>query len=177
MSKSKRWVLNIACKWTPNVEFDFDLCVHSRQCLTDTSKSNSTLGSFIDVCLWSFLSFLFANSALISAQQLALLGFLSYHLMLRHERWLVCGHDSNLHQSVELHHAGTYWKTLYHGKGRGDGLVVSMVGWWPEGSNQHPPFVFRKKTCHSKVCLVPVHSTKEITMELKHALAGLTAKA
>ena len=99
MSKSKWWVLNIACKWTPNVEFDFDLCVHSRQCLTDTSKSNSTLGTFSDVCLWSFLSFLFANSALISAQQLALLGFFAYHLMLRHERWLVCGRDSNPLQS------------------------------------------------------------------------------
>ena len=44
MSKSKLWVLIIACKWVPNIEFDFDVCVDSRQCLTDTSKSYSMLG-------------------------------------------------------------------------------------------------------------------------------------
>ena len=44
MSKSKWWVLIIACKWVPNVILDFNLCIDRRQCLTDTS--NSVLGTF-----------------------------------------------------------------------------------------------------------------------------------
>ena len=46
----KWWVLIIACKWVPNVQFDFDACVDSRHCLTDTSKLNSTLGTFSGKC-------------------------------------------------------------------------------------------------------------------------------
>ena len=34
-----------------NVEFDFVVSVDSRQRLTDTSKSNFTLGTFSDICL------------------------------------------------------------------------------------------------------------------------------
>ena len=52
-SKSKWWILIFACKWVPSVEFDFDVCVDSRQCLTDTLKLNSTLGTFSDICLSS----------------------------------------------------------------------------------------------------------------------------
>ena len=57
-SKSKWWVLIIGCKWEPNVELVFDVCVDSRQCLTDTSKSNSTLGTFSGKCPegWYFAS-------------------------------------------------------------------------------------------------------------------------
>ena len=50
MSKSKWWVLIIVWKWVPNVKFNFDVCVESRHCLTDTSKSNSTLGTFSGKC-------------------------------------------------------------------------------------------------------------------------------
>ena len=50
MLKSKWWVLIIACKWVPNIEFNFDVCVDSRQCLTDTSKWNLTLGTFSGKC-------------------------------------------------------------------------------------------------------------------------------
>ena len=49
-SKSKWWVFIIVCKWVPNVKFNFDVCVDCRQCLTDISASNSTLGSFRDMC-------------------------------------------------------------------------------------------------------------------------------
>ena len=34
----------------PNIEFDFDACVDSRNCLTDTSRSNSTLGTLSGKC-------------------------------------------------------------------------------------------------------------------------------
>ena len=57
--KSKWWVLIIACKWAPNVEVDFDVCVDSRHCLTGTSKSHSTLGTFSGKCpvgYWAPLS-------------------------------------------------------------------------------------------------------------------------
>ena len=50
MLKSKWWVLIRACKWVPNVKFHFDVCVDCRQCLTDTWKSNSTLGTFSNKC-------------------------------------------------------------------------------------------------------------------------------
>ena len=62
-AKSK--CLIIASKWVPNVKFNFHVWkkkknfhvwVDSRQCLTDTSKLNSTLGTFSDICLWSYLS-------------------------------------------------------------------------------------------------------------------------
>ena len=49
MSKSKWWVHLIARKWVPIVEFDFNVCVDSRQRLTDTLKLNSTLGTFSDI--------------------------------------------------------------------------------------------------------------------------------
>ena len=55
-SKSKWWILFIACKWEPSVEFDSNVCVDSRQCLTDTSKLNLTLGTFSDICLWSSIA-------------------------------------------------------------------------------------------------------------------------
>ena len=47
MSKSKWWVLITVCKSVPDVECDLNVCVDSRQCLTDTSKSKLTLGTFI----------------------------------------------------------------------------------------------------------------------------------
>ena len=49
-SKPKWWVPIIECQWVRNVKFDFDVSV--RQCLlsTDTLKSNSTFGTFSDMC-------------------------------------------------------------------------------------------------------------------------------
>ena len=39
----------MAYKLVPNIEFDFDVCADNRECLTDTPKLNSTLGTFSDI--------------------------------------------------------------------------------------------------------------------------------
>ena len=38
----------------PNVEFDFDVSVSNCMLSTDTSKSNSTLGTFNGICIGGF---------------------------------------------------------------------------------------------------------------------------
>ena len=54
MSKSEWWVLIIACKWVPNIEFDFNVSV--RHCLlsTYTSKSNLTLATHLHAMIRTY---------------------------------------------------------------------------------------------------------------------------